>query len=460
MAYLPPPTGPAGTPATDVQTVQGIPGATPIPVSNFSLPLPAGAATEAGHLATIDAKVPALGQALAATSVPIVLTAAQVAALTPPAAIVGFALEAGHLATLDTKTPALGQALAAASVPVVLTAAQVTTLTPLASVGVNNFPATQPVSAASLPLPTGAATEAGHLATIDTKTPTLGQALATASAPVVLPTAQITTLTPPAAITGFALEAGHLATLDAKLPAQGQALAAASVPVVLPAAQVTTLTPPTSVGVNNFPATQAVSAVSLPLPVSAAQDGTDSSDANATQATAGVGLRGWLSTLVSLFRAGTAKVSIRLLTATDVVTITKTYTPISTEATANTRTSPGGTTAVYQSVYVPITMPADFNPTELGLAGTLGPLTFATNGTPAGNVTLNLECQDASGRWTQIWSSGSMTANGGVGLYPSASIGSGMSTTACFTPTLRWNYIFQGVFTTASLTEQITLWGK
>ena len=33
-------------------------------------------------------------------------------------------------ASIDSKTPALGQALAAASVPVVLTAAQITTLTP------------------------------------------------------------------------------------------------------------------------------------------------------------------------------------------------------------------------------------------------------------------------------------------------------------------------------------------
>lgn len=67
------------------------------PISAGALPLPAGAATEAGHLAAIDtstAKIPALGQALAAASVPIVLTAAQQAALTPPAAIVGFALDA------------------------------------------------------------------------------------------------------------------------------------------------------------------------------------------------------------------------------------------------------------------------------------------------------------------------------------------------------------------------------
>ena len=67
---------------------------------------------------------------------------------------------------------------------------------------------TQPISAASLPLPTGAATSANQstantsLASIDTKIPVLGQALATASTPVVLPAAQITALTPPTSV-GF-----------------------------------------------------------------------------------------------------------------------------------------------------------------------------------------------------------------------------------------------------------------
>ena len=57
----------------------------------------------------------------------------------------------------------------------------------------------------------------GNLASIKTdvdKIPSLGQALAAASTPVVLPAAQITTLTPPAAITNYALETGgNLATL-------------------------------------------------------------------------------------------------------------------------------------------------------------------------------------------------------------------------------------------------------
>lgn len=112
------------------------------------------------------------------------------------------------------------------------------------------------ITAASLPLPSGASTDTKQdtgntsVASIDTKTPALGQALAAASVPVVLTAAQVTTLTPPAAIAGFALEAGHLATIDtstAKIPSQGQALAAASMPVVLTAAQVTTLTPPAAI---------------------------------------------------------------------------------------------------------------------------------------------------------------------------------------------------------------------
>jgi hypothetical protein len=47
------------------------------------------------------------------------------------------ATEIASLNSIDTKTPALGQALAAASTPVVLTAAQVSTLTPLSTVTAN-----------------------------------------------------------------------------------------------------------------------------------------------------------------------------------------------------------------------------------------------------------------------------------------------------------------------------------
>jgi hypothetical protein len=90
----------------------------------------------------------------------------------------------------------LGQKVMASSFPVTIASDQAT------------FPVT---ASAGANLNTSAlALEAGHLATIDTSTakiPSQGQAIAANSMPVVLPAAQITTLTPPAAITGFALDA-------------------------------------------------------------------------------------------------------------------------------------------------------------------------------------------------------------------------------------------------------------
>lgn len=83
--------------------------ASAVPISAVSLPLPSGAATETKQdtantsLSSIDGKIPALGQALAAGSVPVVLTAAQVSTLTPPAAITGFLTESDF----DTKVGAL-----------------------------------------------------------------------------------------------------------------------------------------------------------------------------------------------------------------------------------------------------------------------------------------------------------------------------------------------------------------
>lgn len=74
-----------------------------------------------------------------------------------------------------------------------------------AAVKTDGTATTQPVSAAALPLPAGAAAESGgNLASIASNTgriPAQGQALAAASTPVVLTAAQVTTLTPPTAIT-------------------------------------------------------------------------------------------------------------------------------------------------------------------------------------------------------------------------------------------------------------------
>lgn len=106
------------------------------------------------------------------------------------------------------------------------------------------FQATQPVSAAALPLPAGASTSAlqttgnTNLLSIDGKVPALGQALAVAAVPVVLTAIQVVTLTPPAAITGFATETTLTArlaeaTFTTRIPTVGQKALAASIPVVL-----------------------------------------------------------------------------------------------------------------------------------------------------------------------------------------------------------------------------------
>lgn len=109
-----------------------------------ALPLPSGAATSAAQgtmqtsLSSIDNKTPALGQALAAASQPVVLTAAQQAALTPPAAITGFSTEA-TLAAIKAKTDNLDVLLSTRTKPA--DTQQVT---------VGNFPATQVTTASDI----------------------------------------------------------------------------------------------------------------------------------------------------------------------------------------------------------------------------------------------------------------------------------------------------------------------
>lgn len=71
-----------------------------------------------------------LGQKAAASSIPVELSTEQEAKIDLLATKAKQDTGNTSVASIDTKTPALGQALAAASVPVVLTAAQITTLTP------------------------------------------------------------------------------------------------------------------------------------------------------------------------------------------------------------------------------------------------------------------------------------------------------------------------------------------
>lgn len=154
------------------------------PAADGSIPVtmaavPTGGATSAkqdtgnASLTSLDAKAPALGQALAAASVPVVLPAAQITTLTPPAAITGFATSTLQGALTET-APATDTASSGLNGRLQRVAQRITSLIALfpAALGaggglkVDGSGTALPVSAASLPLPSGAATEA----TLDART--------------------------------------------------------------------------------------------------------------------------------------------------------------------------------------------------------------------------------------------------------------------------------------------------
>lgn len=178
------------------------------------------------------------------------------------------------LASIDGKLPDLGQALSAASVPVVIASDQ----------------GDLPVTASALPLPAGAATEAKQdteIAALQSINTVVG---ANITGPLALESSMQTGLTTLQAVSDSTSQT--VASIDALLertPALGQALAAASSPVVLPAAQQTALAPLTLAtaphatrltdGTSFYKATtpadtQPVSVGSLPLPTGASTEAT------------------------------------------------------------------------------------------------------------------------------------------------------------------------------------------
>lgn len=238
-----------------------------VTISNIaSTPVITGFATETtlgtvhGHVDSIDTKTPALGQALAAASVPVILPAATVTTLTPPAAISGFATSAkqladGHSVALSATDNAVLDAIdsntdsgAVVGVGAAATAQRVhladESLSALENITVTSSGTVTANAGTNLNTSALALESGGNLASIKTNTdkiPALGQALAAASVPVILPAATVTTLTPPAAITGFATSANQL-------PA-GHEVEVNNFPTEYPlsAAQVSTLTPPAAI---------------------------------------------------------------------------------------------------------------------------------------------------------------------------------------------------------------------
>lgn len=90
-----------GSAGSDPWKVTGNVTATVNTISNF-------AQETGGNLATLATNLPPQGQALAAASLPVILPAATISTLTPPAAITNFANETGgNLATVNTNTAPL-----------------------------------------------------------------------------------------------------------------------------------------------------------------------------------------------------------------------------------------------------------------------------------------------------------------------------------------------------------------
>lgn len=128
-----------------------------LPISASALPLPTGASTSAlqttgnTSLASIDGKTPALGQALMAASTPIAIASNQSSI---PVTLASVPLPTGA-ATAANQTNGSQESQ-------IVQGGNTATVSAAGALKVDGSAVTQPVSAASLPLPTGAATSANQ----------------------------------------------------------------------------------------------------------------------------------------------------------------------------------------------------------------------------------------------------------------------------------------------------------
>ena len=284
---------------------------------------------------------------LRASAIPVSLTSTTVSSSALPTGASTSALQTSGNSTLtsvDAKTPALGQALATASTPVVLTAAQISTLTPLTSVtvtqaigtnlhtvidsgsvnaavtgtvSVSNFPASQAVSgtvtvanpgltdtqlrATALPVSLASTTVTGSVAVTGPLTDTQLRAVAV---PVSLASTTVTNFpaTQAVSIASSVAVTGPLTNTELRLtpvpisgtvstglaqPITDTQIRATALPVSLTSTTITgsVATTLASTTITNFPASQAVtgtffqatqpvSAVALPLPSGASTETT------------------------------------------------------------------------------------------------------------------------------------------------------------------------------------------
>ena len=270
----------------------------------ISIPAPVGGATSANQtleiasLSSIDSKTPALvsgRQPVDGSGVTQPISAAALPLPTGASTAANQTATNGSLSSIDSKVPVLGQASATASMPVVLPAAQIAALAPLASVAVtqavgtnlhaviDNFPATQAVSG------TIAVTQA------------IGTSLHAVIDSGTVSVSAIASALPAGA---NAIGSVTVSNLPSTQPISG-AVSVSNFPATqattvtnFPATQATTVTnfPSTqpisgAVSVSNFPATQATTVSNFP-----ATQATTVSNFPSTQAIAGTGAAGAAAT--------------------------------------------------------------------------------------------------------------------------------------------------------------------
>lgn len=293
--------------ATAANQVLEIAQLTAINANTTGVATAANQATEIASLASIDSKLtaplsvtgPLTDVELRASPVPVSgpLTDAELRASAVPvsAASLPLPLGAATSANQATEIASLASIDSKLTSPLAVTGPLTDTQLRAADVGVvvSNFPATQPISAVSLPLPTGASTAANQatanasLSSIDSK---LTSPLAVTgpltdvelrATPVPVSMASTPLPTGAATAANQATEIASLASIDSKLtsplavtgPLTDTELRASAVSVSVsnfPGTQPVSGT----VAISNFPATQPISAASLPLPTGASTEAT------------------------------------------------------------------------------------------------------------------------------------------------------------------------------------------
>jgi hypothetical protein len=386
--------GVAGTPAGGVASIQGVSGGTALPVSGTFWQT-----TQPVSLASLPA------------------------------------LTAGS-ATIGAVNIASGQTIGVSSLPALAAGANA-----IGSVSVSNFPGTQTVSGtvtanagsgtmavsvASLPLPSGAATAANQPTNSAIGATTSGQTghLVFGAASTALPTATTADSWPLSIVPASGGVRNDLSSFGGTVVSLGQQTAANSIPVVLPSATITTLTPPTTITANAGSGTFAVSAASLPLPASA------STAANQTNVQSSPGTSALTALTVQGSASGVAmpiagSVSI---TGTPTVAGTGTFTTSSADTTPASQTitvaDTGSTSATWANGQAVITgTPTASSSASFGFNGAQT-LTVEVTGTATGEVETDVS-QDGGTTWikrgvTQLGAApaGNYSTFGGTGITP------------------------------------------